>query len=76
MGVLACDRRGCNNVMCDRLSHRYGYICNDCFEQLVSLGPSIDIEEFMDGDHVKEVNREISYKYFAHVFPDMINDDF
>lgn len=47
MSVLACDRRDCENVMCDRLSLRYGYICDDCFNELVALhAPSV--EEFMD----------------------------
>jgi len=58
MGVLACDRKGCDNIMCDRLSHRYGYICNDCFEELVNRISTQEnrgllvtaIEEFMDSD--------------------------
>ena len=39
MSVLACDRNGCDNVMCDRLSHEYGYICHECFKDLVNSGP-------------------------------------
>ena len=35
MGVLECDRIGCENIMCDRYSHEYGYICNDCFDEMV-----------------------------------------
>jgi hypothetical protein len=34
MSVLACDRAGCENIMCTRYSHEYGYICDDCFEEL------------------------------------------
>ncbi len=34
--------------MCDRLSHTYGYICDECFEELVSLGVEADIEEFIN----------------------------
>ena len=41
-----CDRRGCENIMCDRYSHHYGYICNECFEELNNSG--IDIETFMN----------------------------
>ena len=47
MSVLACDRNGCENIMCDRYSHRYGYICDDCFKELVRMGPTIEIEDFM-----------------------------
>lgn len=37
MSVLACNREGCNEIMCDRISHEFGYICNDCFEELVNI---------------------------------------
>jgi protein-arginine kinase activator protein McsA len=37
MGVMACDRNGCENIMCDRLLElkvTQKYICNECFEEL------------------------------------------
>jgi hypothetical protein len=37
MGVMACFRNGCKNIMCDRYSHEFGYICNDCFSELVDI---------------------------------------
>lgn len=46
MGVLACDRKGCENIMCDRHSHKYGYICSECFDELKS-NKSMSISEFM-----------------------------
>lgn len=36
MSILACGRKGCENIMCDRYSTRYGYICDECFEELVN----------------------------------------
>ena len=48
MSVLQCDRRGCKNIMCDRLSYKYGYLCHECFAELVSMGNTVDIEDFMD----------------------------
>ena len=48
MGVLACDREGCDNIMCNRVSYNYGYICHKCFEELVLSGPTTDIKRFMD----------------------------
>lgn len=47
MSVLECSRRGCENIMCDRYSREYGYICYDCFRELVRVNPS-DIDAFMD----------------------------
>lgn len=46
MGVLACDRRGCDNIMSDNYSHEYGYLCNSCLSDLVEAGP-VNIEEWM-----------------------------
>ena len=48
MSVLECDRNGCGNVMCDRYSFEYGYICNECFEELILTGPTTDIKIFMN----------------------------
>lgn len=45
MSVLACNRFGCDNIMCDRYSYKYGYLCNECFNELVNSG--VDIETFM-----------------------------
>lgn len=39
MGVLACDRSGCSNIMCDRLiiiQDNWYYICGECLEELES----------------------------------------
>jgi len=47
MSVLLCDRNGCENILCDRYSYTYGYICNECFEELVRLGIDCNIHEFM-----------------------------
>jgi hypothetical protein len=49
MGVLRCSRGDCENVMCDRVSHNYGYICNECFEELIQwiLQGNQDIQDFM-----------------------------
>jgi hypothetical protein len=67
MSVLACDRENCNNVMCDRMSYKYGYICDECFEELVAEAPG-DIYLFMqqpkqNTDRVR--NREQFEKTFT-----------
>lgn len=48
MGVLKCDREGCTNIMCDRYSHKYGYLCDECFEELIALGVRCNIKDFMN----------------------------
>jgi hypothetical protein len=69
MSVLACSRLGCENIMCDRYSyqHRY-YICYECFDRLVALGPGIDVEEFMN-DEVYAPNDDASRAYWNEIFP-------
>ena len=46
MSVLQCDRKGCRNVLCDRHARGYGYICDECFEELVGSG--LNAQAFMD----------------------------
>ena len=60
MGVLRCSRKGCDNIMCSRYSVRYGYICNECFEELVGLGGNVDIERFMNSYKTYSSNSYIS----------------
>ena len=70
MSVLECDRYGCPNVMCDRLSHgRQQYICYSCFEELVYLGPQTNLDEFMDSEPSSSIPEEASRAYFDAIFP-------
>jgi len=40
MGVMACNRAGCKNIMCDHYSEYYGCICGDCLRELYERGES------------------------------------
>ncbi len=55
MGVMSCNRRGCENIMCNRYSSEYGYICQDCFEELSTMHP-LDIEAFMNSKKKTKIN--------------------
>lgn len=46
MGVLACNRNGCDNIMCDHYSDEYGYICSECLNELKNK-PFTEIRSFM-----------------------------
>ena len=48
MGVLICSRNGCENILCDRYSDYHGYICNECFDELIILGAETNIEKFLE----------------------------
>ena len=72
MGVLPCAVYRCQNIMCDRLSDTYGYICWECFDRLLDLGVQVDLEEFFATEppsNPKET-REATYNYFNSLFPD------
>lgn len=49
MGVLACDRQGCENIMCDYYSHEHGYICWECLAELKTK-PFVNIGDFMSSN--------------------------
>ena len=50
---MRCSRRDCENILCDKYNPKFGYICDDCFEELklsegrkeLNLG---DIYRFME----------------------------
>ena len=46
MGVLACSRRDCDNIMCDFYSNKYGYLCSSCKIELKGK-PDTRIMDFM-----------------------------
>ena len=36
MGVMPCTREGCENILCDNYNVEFGYLCNDCKEELIA----------------------------------------
>ena len=58
MSVLPCNRKGCENIMCDRLSSEYGYICESCFQEL--LHSNMDVKNFMNTE--KNTLRDQKYR--------------
>lgn len=47
MGVMACSRNGCDNILCDHYSGTFGYICRECKNELTETRGSTTIGEFM-----------------------------
>ncbi len=70
MGVMTCSRGDCANIMCDRYSHKYGYICYGCFEELVEKGVRTNVALFMKSDVPnRDADSETANNYFDKVFP-------
>jgi len=71
MSVLECDRNGCEKIMCDRLSHTHGYICSECFEELLRSNET-DIEKFMSSNKASKNifdNKEVREQLLEKEFP-------
>ena len=69
MGVLECDRRGCENIMCDRFSHEYGYLCYECFNELVGKKIPVDqIQLFMDTPKVNDGDNLHTEEFYNEIF--------
>lgn len=50
MGVKACYRKNCENIMCDRYSSEHGYICYECISEakdLLLADGQVDLKAFM-----------------------------
>ncbi len=70
MSVLRCDRNGCENIMCDRYSNTHGYICNECFKELVESGADTNIYKFMRSLKNKiDDSQETAFEKFDRIFP-------
>jgi hypothetical protein len=55
--------------MCGRFSEDFGYLCWECFSELVGLGVQTDIDEFMHDPKRATINEEASLVYFDKLFP-------
>ena len=61
MGVLACNKNQCENIMCDRYSYEYGYLCWECFEELCDTRP-LDIRAWMGYPKVVQASERSNYE--------------
>lgn len=69
MCVKTCDRNGCNNIMCDRMSHEHGYICSECFDELVESGSETVVADFMNSKKKRPINKNSAFARFDLEFP-------
>jgi hypothetical protein len=72
MGVMPCARNGCTNILCDRYNPTYGYICDECFEELIIKG--LPVEDFI-ASKKGEDDPFHKYDYYHNIFPDTTRGD-
>ena len=50
MGVMACDRNNCKNILCDTYVDNIGYICYDCQREFKIFLKSKELVEPLPND--------------------------
>ena len=73
MSVLECDRYMCQNIMCDRYSDDFGYICEECFNELVKSGMGTCISSFMKTPKTELSAVDVAHEEYSAEFPDRRN---
>ena len=68
MGVLACSRRGCENILCGRYSQKFGYICNECFDELVMVDSNkTNVATFMNSEKPEKPIMDME-EFYSNIF--------
>lgn len=75
MGVRHCARKGCEAIMCDRYSSAYGYICDNCFDELVCLGARASASAFLTSEPDTSVRDGASWTAWSSVFREYVEHD-
>lgn len=66
MGVMECNRLGCDNIMCQRYSSEFGYLCEECFYEMVDRG--LTVGNFMKTKKNDKLHNSFKYdEIFKHV---------
>jgi len=68
MGIKACHRAECENIMCDRYSPNFGYLCYECYSELMdnNIRTREQIRKFMDSpkkspDAILDIDEEFAF---------------
>ena len=65
MGVMACSRGDCENILCDYYSSKYGHICSSCLQELIN-GQERSVLKFMNSDK-NEFEVEVNDGWEDHI---------
>jgi len=70
---MNCSRNGCKNIMCNKYSNEFGYICDECFEELAENG-DCNIQDFMLTEkEEKQKNSKNWRQYISEIFKTFIS---
>jgi hypothetical protein len=54
--------------MCDRLADIHGYLCDECFEELVALGHPVNLDHFMRTPKKPIIDQAAARAYYNAIF--------
>jgi len=65
MSVMECNRKGCDEIMCDEYSELTGYLCYSCLQDLRNFEPKSenDVKKFMKTEKVNYSYYDEDYKF-------------
>jgi len=62
--MTKCARAGCNNTDCQRHSVKFGYLCSQCFEELMQLKTPVNISRFISTEAKPKTFRQQQILHF------------
>ena len=70
MSVMNCNRKGCKSIMCNLYSSDFGYICWDCYKELLYLGKvgKDHTRQFMNRSLLNVEDYDTVEKYYENIF--------
>lgn len=60
MGVMRCDRKGCESILCDLYSPIHGYLCSGCYKDLeheLNINQPEDIDDYISDFMSRSIDR-------------------
>lgn len=68
MKVVWCNRKGCTSALCSSYSQKYGYICDECLDELCKQHPDVSIEQFMNTKKQTTLQKQKTAEQFRKLF--------
>jgi hypothetical protein len=75
MGVLACSRIDCTEIMCDTYINDIGYICNYCKDEFKHYFDSNGVVAATEGNIIEELRKFMSIRKTSNDYDNKITVD-
>lgn len=62
MGVMSCNRKNCENIMCDTYISDVGYVCDECQAEFKE---NLNVEVKNEGEIIRELQKFMATEKFV-----------